>query len=96
MEFLHCKHLTRVFAAMQGTAQRAPLPARKLPVPSKTPKPAPKPIIKKQAPPKLKMKPLAPDQEAALRMGAVQRILASEAVPAQHLRSSVLAAIASR
>ena len=81
---------------MQGTPRKGPLPARKLPVPNKAPKPAPKPIIKKQAPPKLKLKPLAPDQEATLRMGAVQRILASEAVPAQHLRSSVLAAIASR
>ena len=44
----------------------------------------------------MKLKPLAPDQEASLRLGAVQRILASEAVPAQHLRSSVLAALASR
>lgn len=62
----------------------------------KAAKPVPKPIIKKPAPPQLKLKPLAPDQEAALRLGAVQRILASEAVPAQHLRSSVLAALASR
>jgi hypothetical protein len=44
----------------------------------------------------MKLKPLMPDQEASLRLAAVQRILASEAVPAQHLRSSVLAALASR
>ena len=65
-------------------------------MPSKAAKSAPKPIIKKPAPPQLKLKPLAADQEAALRLGAVQRILASKAVPAQHLRSSVLSALASR
>ena len=68
----------------------------KKPAPSKLPKPGPKPIIKRQAPPKPKVKALSPDQEAALRLSAVQRILSSEAVPAQHLRSSVLAALASR
>ena len=64
--------------------------------PGKLPKPGPKPIIKRQAPPKPKLKALSPDEEVALRLGAVQRILSSEAVPAQHLRSSVLAALASR
>ena len=68
----------------------------KKPAPSKLLKPGPKPIIKREAPPKPKLKLLSPDQEDALRLGAVQRILSSEAVPAQHLRSSVLAALASR
>ena len=71
-------------------------PAKRTSAPGRAARPAPKPIIKKQPPPQMKLKPLAPDQEASLRLGAVHRILASEAVPAQHLRSSVLAALASR
>ena len=81
---------------MQKQGERPAAAMGKKAAPSKLPKPGPKPIIKRQAPPKPKLKPLSPDQEAALRLGAVQRILSSEAVPAQHLRSSVLAALASR
>ena len=88
--------LTDSLSQLQAIPQRTASLAKNPPPTSKAGKPAPKPIIKKQAAPKLKLKPLTPDQEGALRLGAVQRILASEAVPAQHLRSSVLAALASR
>lgn len=81
---------------VQKQGDRLAASLSKKPAPSKLPNPGPKPIIKRQAPPKPKLKPLAPDQEAALRLAAVQRILSSEAMPAQHLRSSVLAALASR
>ena len=95
---MQCGSNLNEFLQVQKQGERPAALLGKKPAPSRLPKPkpGPKPIIKRQAPPKPKLKPLSSDQEAALRLGAVQRILSSEAVPAQHLRSSVLAALASR